>query len=235
MVSTTLMRLAVVPGIVIIVYIYTRDKVEKEPISLILKLILFGAACCYLAAFAENIVGNLLPGYQPGSAQYAVTTAFLVAGFWEELVKNLALRLGSWRHTSFNYMFDGIVYGVSVAVGFAVLENVMYVTQYGFATAVVRAFTAVPLHAFCGAVMGIFYSYAKRASVHNQPVSGMFYSFMSWFVPVLIHGIYDTFAMMNSTVASTMLWVFVAFLYYTITKMVKKMSAEDRSIGGFHL
>lgn len=234
MMSTTLMRLAVIPGIVIIVYIYTRDKVEKEPIGLILKLLLFGAACCYVAAAVEGVVGNILPSYPRGSAGYAVTTAFLVAGFWEELVKNLALRLGSWRSTAFNYMFDGIVYGVSVAVGFAVLENVTYVMQYGMATAIVRAFTAVPLHAFCGAVMGIFYSYAKRASVHNQPVSGMFYSFMSWFVPVLIHGAYDTFAMINSTIASTMLWIFVAFLYYAITKMVKKMSAEDRSIGGFN-
>lgn len=226
-----LTRIAIIPGLIIIIYIYSKDKVEKEPLGLILKLIIFGAISGFLAGYAEQIASNYLPAYPQNTFEYAVTTAFLLAAFWEELLKFLLLRLGSWRHPSFNYRFDGIVYGVSVAVGFAVLENIMYVSMYGMQTAIVRAFTAVPLHAFCGAVMGIIYSYSKKASIDGNKGASLVYTLLAWLVPLAIHGIYDTFAMMRTNTASIALIVFIVFLYIYIIKMIKKMSAEDREAG----
>lgn len=229
--SSTLIRIAVIPGLIIIGYVYLKDKVEKEPLPLILKLIAFGAACCYVAGFAENVAAGFLPSYPKGTLNYALINAFLLAAFWEELIKFLALKLGSWKNSSFNYRFDGVVYGVSVAVGFAVLENVMYVSMYGFATALVRAFTAVPLHAFCGAAMGIFYSYAKEASILGQNGKSMFNRILALVVPMLIHGVYDTLAMMSSELASMLLIVFVAFLYIVMIRVIKQFSAADHQAG----
>lgn len=233
MVTTTLTRLAVIPGLVIIIYIYGKDKVEKEPINLIFRLMIFGALCCYVAGTMERIIMAFLPAYPSGSLLYALTNAFLVAGLCEELVKFLALRLGSWRHPSFNYRFDGIVYGVSVAVGFAILENVMYVFSYGFQTAIVRAFTAVPLHAFCGAVMGICYSYSKKASIDGNRGASVGYGLLAYLIPLTIHGIYDTFAMMRTQLASILLFAFVIFLYIEVTRMINRMSAADHA-GSFY-
>lgn len=230
---STLTRLAVIPGLIIIVYIYGKDKVEKEPLGLIGKLILYGMCCCFVAANAERLVSAFLPSYPAGTLGYAITNAFFVAALCEEAVKLLALKIGSWNNSHFNYRFDGIVYGVSVAVGFAVLENVMYVMQYGFATAVVRAFTAVPLHAFCGAVMGIQYSQARKAAVDGREMARITNMALAYLMPFAIHGIYDMFAMMRSQVASTCLFAFVIFLYVTVTKMINRMSREDRN-GGFY-
>lgn len=230
----TLTRLAIIPGLIIIIYIYGKDKVEKEPLGLILKLIVFGSLCCFVAGYMEQIVSMYVPSFPEGSVANAMTEAFLVAGCCEELVKFLALRVGSWRNPSFNYRFDGIVYGVSVAVGFAVLENLMYVSMYGFPTAVVRAFTAVPLHAFCGAVMGILYSYSRKASIDRRSGVSMAYTILAWLVPMIIHGIYDTFAMIRSTLASAMLIAFVVFLYIVIIRMINRMSKDDFQ-GGFYL
>lgn len=234
MVTTTLTRLAVIPGLVIIIYIYSKDKVEKEPINLIFRLMIFGALCCYVAGTMERIISSFLPTYPAGSLLYALTNAFLVAGLCEELVKFLALRLGSWRHPSFNYRFDGIVYGVSVAVGFAVLENIMYVYSYGLQTAIVRAFTAVPLHAFCGAVMGICYSYSKKASIDGNKTSSIGYGLLAYLIPLTIHGIYDTFAMMRTQLASILLFAFVIFLYIEVTRMINRMSAADHAGSFYH-
>ena len=231
--TTELTRLAVIPGLIIIIYIYGKDKVEKEPIGLIMKLILFGMCCCFFAGAAESVMMSTLPQYQAGTLEYAVTEAFLVAALCEEAVKLIALRLGSWRNSHFNYRFDGIVYGVSVAVGFAILENVMYVTQYGFGTALVRAFTAVPLHAFCGAVMGIHYSFARKAAIDGRSLARIGQMALAFIVPFVIHGTYDTFAMMRSQQASFCLIVFVIFLYITVTAMINRMSKEDRN-GGFY-
>lgn len=226
-----LLRLAIIPGLIIIGYVYLKDKVEKEPVGLIAKLIVFGCLCCYVAGSVESIESSFLPAYPNGSLQYALTNAFLVAALCEEVIKYLALRLGSWKHNSFNYRFDGIVYGVSVAVGFAVLENIMYVSMYGFGTAVVRAFTAVPLHAFCGAIMGIFYSLSKKASIDHESGKCTMYTVMSVLVPIVVHGIYDTFAMLRSTTASMILIIFVVYLYITVIRTIKKMSAEDAAAG----
>ena len=229
----TLTRLAVIPGLVIIVYIYGKDKVEKEPLGLIGKLIMYGMCCCFVAGWAERFVLAFLPSFPKGSLANAMTEAFFVAALCEEAVKLLALKIGSWKSNYFNYRFDGIVYGVSVAVGFAVLENIMYVSMYGFGTAIVRAFTAVPLHAFCGAVMGIQYSLAKKASIDGRSTSYIGHMALAYIVPFVIHGLYDTFAMMRTQFASICLFAFVIFLYVTVTAMINRMSREDRN-GGFY-
>lgn len=230
---TYLTRLAIIPGLIIIVYIYGKDKVEKEPISLIMRLIIFGALSGFVAGYMESVVMTILPEYPEGSLAYAASTAFLVAGVCEELVKYLALLVGSWNHPSFNYRFDGIVYGVSAAIGFEVLENINYVYMYGAGVALTRAFTAVPLHAFCGAVMGIMYSYAKKASIDGRQAASTGYSLAAYLVPLLIHGLYDTFAMYKSPVSVMLLYALLAYLYITVTKMVNRFSAADRN-GNFY-
>ena len=224
-----LMALAVIPGLLIIIYVYSKDKVEKEPIRLIFKLIFFGVISCFVAAYSEALLGEVLPQRQPGTIEYALQTAFCQAALCEETVKYLALRIGSWKDPSFNYRFDGVVYGVSAAVGFAVYENINYVAAYGFATAVTRAFLAVPLHAFCGVFMGVFYSYSKKASIVGKSPAP--YTLLALIVPMLIHGIYDTCAFMGTQFFTIALLVFVVLLYIAAIRTIKKLSAADRYAG----
>ena len=229
--SNNLTALAIIPGLLIIIYVYGKDKVEKEPLSLIVKLIFFGILSCLAAGIVESVVVSILPAYPKGSFEYAFTTGFLVAGFWEELLKYTALRIGSWKHPSFNYRFDGVVYGASTAIGFAVYENIMYVAQYGFQTAVVRAFTAVPLHAFCGVFMGVFYSYAKKSAILGKHSSYIFFTLMSLLVPMLIHGTYDTLAFLGTQTTTYALLVFVVILYFAAIRTIRHLSASDYRAG----
>ena len=227
--DSNLMALAIIPGLLIIIYVYRKDKVEKEPLGLIIKIILFGVISCFAAAYLEMFESQFLPQYPQGSLEYAVTTSFCMAAFVEEIVKFLAMKLGSWKYAGFNYRFDGIVYGVSAAVGFAVYENINYVAMYGFQTAIVRAFTAIPLHAFCGVFMGVFYSYTKKAAIQGK--SGFKSFILSLIVPMLIHGIYDTLAFLGTEEATYALLGFVVLLYIAAIRTIKRMSAEDRNAG----
>lgn len=229
--SQELMALAIIPGLLIVLYVYTKDKVEKEPLGLILKIIAFGAIVCIIAGYVEAFAETFFPRYPEGSLGYALVNAFGLAAFWEELLKYLALKIGSWKSKSFNYRFDGIVYGVSSAVGFAVFENIMYVSEYGLQTAIVRAFTAVPLHAFCGVFMGVFYALAKKNSILGMKGKSTFFKLMALIVPMIIHGIYDTFAFLGTSTSEYMLLIFVVILYITAIKTIKKMSAADRHAG----
>lgn len=226
--STNLTALAIIPGMLLIIYVYKKDKVEKEPVKLIIRIIIYGMISCIAAGFLEELESQFLPKYKEGTIEYALVTSFCMAAFVEEIVKYLAMRLGSWKYPGFNYRFDGIVYGVSSAVGFAIYENIMYVAMYGLSTAIVRAFTAVPLHAFCGVFMGVFYSYSKKASILGKSTLG--YTLLALLVPMLIHGTYDTCAFMGE--AGTMpLLVFVVILYIAAIGTIRKMSKEDYRAG----
>jgi len=229
-INNNLMALAVIPGLVIIVYVYAKDKVEKEPVALILKVMALGVVSCIIAGYAESFAAMFLPSYPSGTFGYAFINAFALAAFWEEILKYGALRIGSWKSSNFNYRFDGVVYGVSSAVGFAIYENIMYVASYGFQTALVRAFTAVPLHAFCGVAMGIFYAYSKKAAILGQRSRQTVFTILSLVVPMLIHGIYDFLAFLGATY---ILLIFVAIQYVVAIKAIKYLSAEDYR-GGFY-
>lgn len=223
--------LAIVPGLLIIIYVYTKDKVEKEPLPLILKIIFFGILSCIAAGYVEAFAAEFLPQYPKGSLGYSLVNAFALAAFWEEILKYLALKIGSWNNSAFNYRFDGIVFGVSSAVGFAIYENIMYVAQYGFQTAIVRAVTAVPLHAFCGVFMGVFYALAKKNSILGKGGRSLLCRIMALIVPMAIHGIYDTFAFLGTSTANYMLFGFVIILYIVAIRTIKKMSEADSHAG----
>ena len=216
------MALAIIPGLLIIIYVYKKDKVEKEPVRLIIKIILLGVLSCFAAAYLEMFESQFLPQYPQGSLEYALTTSFCMAAFVEAIVKFLAMKIGSWRYPGFNYRFDGIVYGVSAAVGFAIYENINYVAMYGLQTAIVRAFTAIPLHAF--------YSYSKKASILGNRGASAGYTLLALLVPMLIHGTYDTFAFLGEQ-GTIPLLIFVVILYVAAIATIKRMSAADYRAG----
>lgn len=226
--SSDLTAIAVVPGLLILWYVYKKDKVEKEPIGLLIRVLILGMVSCVAAGFLESLEASFLPQYPEGSLQYAVLTSFAMAALVEEIVKYLAMRIFTWKYQGFNYRFDGIVYGVVAAVGFAIFENVMYVAQYGFQTGIVRAFTAVPLHASCGVLMGVFYAYSKKAAILGR--SALPYTLLALLVPMLLHGVYDTFAFLGD--AGTLpLLILVVIMYFVIIKIINEMSKADYRSG----
>ncbi len=230
-INNQLTALAIIPGIVILVYVYAKDKVEKEPISMIVQLIIFGAISCLIAGYVESFAIKFFPVYPEGSLEYSLINAFAIAAFWEEILKFAALRIITWNCKCFNYRFDGIVYGVSTAIGFAVLENIFYVAQYGLQTAIVRMFTAVPLHAFCGLAMGAFYSYSKKNAILGKSGQSFMFTLLAVVVPMMIHGVYNTFAFLRGNAAAYALLVFVLIMYGIAVKTIKSFSAADYKEG----
>lgn len=228
-----LMMLAIIPGILILFYVYRKDKIEKEPIPIILLVMFLGALSCILAAIIEGILDSIYPSFPEGSLGFAIVNGVFCAAFVEEIVKYIALRLPTWRRPEFNYRFDGIVYGVSSAIGFALFENVGYVLQYGFSTAIVRAFTAVPLHSFCGVFMGIFYAYSKKAEIVGKKDLQRKATLYSLIVPMCIHGIYDTFAMWNNPLSVLIFLAFVIVTYVISIRQIRKVSETDEQ-GSFY-
>ena len=188
----TLLILAIAPSMMIIAYVYFKDKFEKEPWTLLLKNFILGATVSVIFTF---IVGGLLTKFLPALEANSILDmfikAFFVVALVEEFSKYLIVRFAAQRNKEFNEPYDGIVYAVAVSMGFAALENVLYVYSYGFETGLFRAFTAVPSHATFAILMGYYMGKAKFSD--NRLACNM----TGLVVATLFHGAYDFFLFIN--------------------------------------
>lgn len=182
-----LLAIALAPGSAIMLYIYLKDKHEREPLSLLLISFIYGVFSTFVT-LAISVPVDFIISAKENDFAYEFVDAFFKVALIEELSKFLFVRFILYRNRNFNEPFDGIVYAVMVSMGFATLENILYVFHYGFETGLLRMFTAVPAHASFGVMMGYYLGLSKFS--HQRP---LYYSFIALCVPMLFHGTYDYF------------------------------------------
>lgn len=179
----TLVAVAIGPPIASAVWFYRRDR-EREPLGAVVRafcagLLVVATVLFAVGRFAQMDVDLGHPWL------HGAYSAFLLAAIPEELAKYLFLRRHIRSHHCDEPM-DGLVYGALVSLGFAAVENVFYVLQCGVWNGVFRAFTAVPMHASCGALMGLALARGKLQGA--GPGRGLLPALA---VPIVIHGLYD--------------------------------------------
>lgn len=184
----TLLLLAIAPVLIIIFYIFIKDKYEKEPKRLLFYNFLLGAIVSIIITTLLYIIIDIILSLKNDHSVYEqFIKAFFVVGLSEEFSKYIIIRYYSQPNMEFNEPFDGIVYAVMVSMGFATTENIMYVLQGGMEVAIIRAFTAVPAHATFAILMGYFMGKAKFS---NNRIA---LNLTGLFLAVLFHGAYDFF------------------------------------------
>ncbi|MDA3864073.1 MAG: PrsW family glutamic-type intramembrane protease [Deltaproteobacteria bacterium] len=175
----------VVPAFLIFLFIYSHDE-HREPAKLIAKVTLFGA----LIAIPVIIVVSIIKTY--GTPEAPLQRSFYEAFFWaaipEELFKLLTVYWVAYNRKEFDEPFDGIIYATASSLGFAVLENFFYVSAGGIQLALVRAVSAIPLHLFCGLIMGYYIGRAKFTPKHLSPAP---FWVSALILPITFHGVYD--------------------------------------------
>ena len=221
MLFNTLLFVSLAPVLIIAFYIYSRDRYEKEPFSLLLKALITGVLTVIPAVIIERVLTGLSPVAE--GLAYAGYTAFVVAGFTEELMKFLAFYFFFLKDKNFNEKFDGIVYAVYISLGFAAVENILYVFTGGVGVGIVRALTAVPAHALFGIVMGYYFGLARFDASHRS-----LNLMMAFLLPFLFHGLYDFILMSNS---QFLLTVFIPlFVYFWVMGFRKMARLSDASV-----
>ena len=175
---------AIAPSLLIVWYFHRRDA-YPEPGRVLWATFFLGVLTVAPVVAVELGIGALIAG-APNVVCRGALDAFFGASAPEEAFKLLVLLGYSYRHREFNEPMDGIVYGVVASLGFATLENVLYVFQGGTGVAVMRALTSVPSHAGEGAIMGYFVGVARFAARGRGYL--IFKGFAAAFI---LHGVYD--------------------------------------------
>lgn len=182
-----LFGIALAPGVAIMLYIYLKDKHEREPLALLMLSFLYGMLST-LVTLSISLPIEFLVVFQKDHLVDEFYDAFFKVALVEEFSKFIFVRFILYRNKNFNEPFDGIVYAVMVSMGFATLENIIYVFQFGFETGVYRMFTAVPAHATFGVMMGYFLG--KGKFTHRRE---LYFSLVALLAATLFHGAYDYF------------------------------------------
>lgn len=212
-----LLALAIAPGLFILWYIYHADKYEKEPLRLVFKIYLLGAIITLPTIVLETIATSLLEPIR-NTVLGTLLYFFAAVALTEELAKFYVIKKFAYSDPEFNEPMDGIVYGVAAALGFASLENVAYVFEFGIETAILRAFTSVPAHAIWGGIIGFYLGKAKfnAACLRGREIQCISRGLA---IAILSHGIYDIIAVELESAFSLLL--LIALLLYLREELKK--------------
>ena len=225
--SLLLIIIAVAPAIGLLFYIYKLDRLEKEPVRLIIRLVGLGIISTFLAVLTERAGMAILERlFDSETVLCRILMYFIVVGLSEEGFKYLVLKISTWKNPEFNCKFDGVVYAVAVSLGFALWENIQYVAAYGVSTALIRAITAVPGHACFGVIMGGWYGLAKRKQIQGWDSASRLARWLAVIIPTIVHGAYDYIATANAQ--SIHFIMFVALMFVVCFFTIKKLSDDDK-------
>lgn len=208
---TRLIIIAVVPAIIGLLAIYLTDRVDKEPAKLLFLTYILGAFIVIPTIVVEEILVrfNIFPGIYG-----ALFNAYIVAGLTEEYFKRLVVLKLPFRTNYFNEKLDGIIYGVFAALGFATVENILYVafryTNNPF-IGLYRGIFSVPAHGIFGITMGYYLSLSKFNSDKDWKMKN---KKMSLLMPMILHGTFDFILMANIPSLSLLFVPYVLFLWW---------------------
>jgi len=180
--------LAAAPALILLRYYYRQDRERPEPKGLVVRIFLLGIAATFVAIPLELLMSMFQGLFADFPLLAALFKAFVVAALVEEYLKLTIVRLFAYRNRSFDEIMDGVVYTVVASLGFACMENILYVMGGTFWTALTRAVTAIPLHATASGLMGYYLGRAKFAPSPQQERALINRGLR---IAIFVHGAYD--------------------------------------------
>lgn len=224
---TRLFLIAVIPGIALAFAAYQTDRYDKEPIGLLMKVFILGCLSVIPTAIVErflisfNVFGGLLG---------AAYQAFIVAGLTEEFFKREVVLRTAFRDSAFDEKLDGIIYAAFSALGFATVENVIYVVFRFTANphiGLYRGVFSVPAHMLFAVTMGYYLSLAKFA---QKDITREYHLKRAWFAPAILHGIFNFILMSNHPLYMVFFLPFVGYLWIINLRKLNKFYSESKAL-----
>ena len=207
--------LAAVPSVLIIVYIYRKDRGRKEPKTLVFASFVFGFFAVVPAILIELIFSAL--GSSFTGIFYILFRAFVIAALVEEGVKLAVVRLYLYPRKAFDEVSDGIFYTIAASLGFAFFENILY--SFGSPLLMlIRGATAVPLHVAASGILGYYIGMTKITG-KKQITKGLLSA-------VLIHGLYD-FLLFTDTLLGLLVIPLLVGSIFALRSLYRKAQRFD--------
>ncbi len=229
-----LLFIALLPVILICLFVYSKDK-NKEPVKLLIKLFCLGIVSCFVTLILTDATTSIIPLFGANLIDMnffeVMLYAFIGVAFMEELSKWLMVYFAGYKDKEFNELYDIIVYSVFVSLGFACFENILYILDFGkISTGIMRGLLSVPGHVCYAIYMGYFLSLAKIYKGHGKKSKERKNIILSIIVPTILHGIYDFCIMSKVPILVIVFGIFVITLYIFSVIRLKEIAKADVKI-----
>lgn len=206
-----LLSVAIAPAVALLSYLYLRREIAEEPSRLLLHTFIYGAILTFPILFIQHVFQEEKVFSSLFVHQVLITSAL------EEFFKWLILVMAIYKHVDFDDPYDGIMYGASVSLGFATVENILFLLNFGVDHAFLRALLPVSSHALFGVVMGYYLGRAKFSHMRKENVV-IAYAFFAAFI---LHTAYNSILMIQG-VNLLLMGPFMLFLWLSGLSKVKK-------------
>ncbi|UOQ87405.1 glutamic-type intramembrane protease PrsW [Gracilibacillus salinarum] len=175
-----LISVSIAPAFALMSFFYLKDKYELEPVYAILRTFIYGALLVFPIMFIQYAF------QEEGIGQTPFFQSYLIYGLFEEFFKWFIFMFTTYKYSKFDTVYDGIVYGTAISLGFATVENILYLFAHGIEFAIGRALFPVSSHALFGVIMGYYLGRAKFAKRYT-PILIL----IAFLIPAFLHGTYD--------------------------------------------
>lgn len=221
-----LIIIAITPGIALAMGLYLTDRYDREPVRLLLRLFLYGMLAAVPTIVVERFLSNVNIFRGILSAAW---TAYIVAGFTEEFFKRLVVMRLAYHHYAFDEKLDGIIYCAYSALGFATIENLMYVLSGYDADPYIglyRGVLSVPAHMLFAITMGYYLSLAKFSP--DKESRRRFFS-LSLVMPMLFHGTFNFILMSRIHLLMILFIPFVIYMWFVNLRRLNRYYQESKA------
>ena len=210
-----LLAAAVFPVVVLCYFIYQKD-VNKEPKNLLTKLFVLGFLITVPILPCELFLDSFFSTEKVTNFFMIFFNTFISIGLVEEGFKWIVTKKVGYDSNEFDEIYDIIVYSVFVSLGFACIENILYVFTHGLGNAIMRALTSIPGHTCFAVIMGYFFSKAKINSINQNSSSVTKNLIFSILAPALVHTMYDAILIYMVNLDGSLFYFFVFILFDVI-------------------
>ena len=235
--NIVLFSLCIIPSIILLWYVYIKDKVKKEPIYLLLLLFLGGIFACtisiLLSILSKQYIYFLNLSYADMNIFQIIFKVLFTIVVIEEVSKWIINYITIWRNKNFKHIYDPIVYCTFVAIGFATLENIIYgvaFSSHGIMPVIMRGLISVPSHAVFGIFMGYYLGISKNALMYNKTKQSRKYRLLSIIVPIILHLVYNLFLISKNFITYSIFIVYIILLYLLAHKRIIKLSSINKNL-----
>lgn len=206
-----LISAAIAPGLALLSYFYLRNEMSTEPRKTLLQAFIYGALITFPIMFIQYVM------QEEQTITNEILSTVVVTSALEEFFKWLIIFVVILRHVEFDDPYDGILYGAAVSLGFATVENVLYLLAFGIDSALIRAILPVSSHALFGVVMGYYYGKGKFL----KSTQAKEYFALALIGPLVLHICYNSIFLLESNFVYAMV-PFMLFLWWFGLRKVKQ-------------
>ncbi len=219
--------LSLIPIIIIAVAMYKID-IDKEPkkvlrqifISSIVIGLIGGLISSYLTKFIDTLNFNSI-------FVYNIVKYFFIVAFIEEICKFIPAKLIGMKskyHTSY---FDTLLYFTFAGLGFACIENIMYVMTFTIKTAFIRGLLSVPGHILFSVILGIFIGLANREKLINNNKTNeksIIYTTLGFVISSGVHALFNIGLTLKTDILKALVVTTIYLLGIYIIFIIKETS-----------